>query len=199
MLAGFADPVLDSQACFRAVLDAMARPGSVHVVRGPRESPAGLDAATAAVLLTLVDAEVGVFFEPLGDGLREWLGFHCGASVVAEAGLAAFGVVLVASLTPTLSRREREQVVLSRFSAGTDEGPEEGATVVLQVAGLGVGEVLRLAGPGIEVVTELRVEGLPEGFREEWAINRAGFPRGVDVILCAGERVAALPRTVGIG
>jgi alpha-D-ribose 1-methylphosphonate 5-triphosphate synthase subunit PhnH len=43
------------------------------------------------------------------------------------------------------------------------------------------------------------VSGLPDGFAARWAANRAAFPRGVDVILCAGRDVAALPRTTAIG
>jgi len=42
------------------------------------------------------------------------------------------------------------------------------------------------------------VAGLPPGFLAEWEANRALFPRGVDVILCAGDHLAALPRTVRI-
>jgi hypothetical protein len=42
------------------------------------------------------------------------------------------------------------------------------------------------------------VDGAPLGFLAAWQANRARVPRGVDVILCAGERLAALPRTVAI-
>ena len=44
----------------------------------------------------------------------------------------------------------------------------------------------------------LTVEGAPEGFLAAWARNRGRFPIGVDVILCAGDRLAALPRRTAI-
>jgi alpha-D-ribose 1-methylphosphonate 5-triphosphate synthase subunit PhnH len=31
-----------------------------------------------------------------------------------------------------------------------------------------------------------------------WRRNHALFPRGVDLILCAGDKLTALPRTVAI-
>ncbi len=81
---------------------------------------------------------------------------------------------------------------------GTDEEPESSATLILQVAALGEGRRLVLSGPGLEGEAALFVAGLPDGFVAEWAANRRRFPRGVDVILCAGDQLAALPRTVGI-
>jgi alpha-D-ribose 1-methylphosphonate 5-triphosphate synthase subunit PhnH len=42
------------------------------------------------------------------------------------------------------------------------------------------------------------VAGAPQGFMAEWAANAVRFPRGVDVILCAGDTIAALPRSVSI-
>jgi hypothetical protein len=45
---------------------------------------------------------------------------------------------------------------------------------------------------------EIEARDAPAGFVRDWAMNRARFPRGVDVILCAGTRIAALPRTVRI-
>ena len=218
MTPGFADPVLDSQACFRAVLDAMARPGTVHVAHAP--PPPGLDAATAAVLLTLVDIETPVWIE--GGVAAEWVGFHCGAPATTPE-RAAFAVV-------------RGALDLSMFGAGSDEAPEDGATVIVQVAGIvaqkpspaggrglggggvtgtadGVGgptltptlsrqrereQTFMVRGPGIETTATLHITGLPDDFTTQWATNRTRFPRGVDLILCAGDRIAALPRTVEI-
>jgi alpha-D-ribose 1-methylphosphonate 5-triphosphate synthase subunit PhnH len=179
--AGFADPVLDAQASFRAVLEAMSRPGRVQAVVAPPEVPPGLSPAAAAVLLTLVDAATPLRIAA-GTEAEAWLRFHCGCPVVTER--AAFVLDPAAELLS--------------LDAGTDEEPERGATLILEVAALEEGAGWRLTGPGIREAHRLRVTGAPDGFVNAWARNRARFPRGVDAILCAGTRIAALPRSVRI-
>ena len=181
---GFADPVRDSQTVFRAVLDAMARPGRMHELTALAEPPPPLDRATSAVLLTLVDADTPLWMDERAAAASDWVAFHCGASP-APRDRARFGVALA------MPR-------LADFSAGTDEEPETSATLILQVASLEDGPRFRLAGPGLAASASLAVSGLPSNFLAQWAANRRLFPRGVDLILCAGDRVAALPRTVGI-
>ncbi len=182
MRPSFADPVLDSQACFRAVLDAMARPGTIHTLSGPDGT--GLDPATAAVLLTLCDAETPVCPQIGTDTVTiPWLRFHCG-SPIHGADDAEFIVTDRLDFASTLD--------------GSDDAPEGGATVILQVEGLGQGTVLTLTGPGIAHRATLAVAGLPDDFVARWAENHARYPRGVDLILCAGTHVAALPRTVQV-
>jgi alpha-D-ribose 1-methylphosphonate 5-triphosphate synthase subunit PhnH len=66
------------------------------------------------------------------------------------------------------------------------------------VAGLIADEGWRLTGPGIQHEHHLRVLGAPADFVSAWARNQALFPRGVDVLLCAGDSIAALPRSVMI-
>jgi alpha-D-ribose 1-methylphosphonate 5-triphosphate synthase subunit PhnH len=181
---GFADPVLDAQACFRALLDAMSRPGRVQRAGAGLVPPAPLMPAAAAVLLALADATTPIA-QDAGTDAEAWLRFHCGAPFVPPAD-AAF--VLAAGAPPGLAT----------LNAGTEEEPERGATIIIQVPVLEEGRGWRLTGPGIEHEHRLHAEGMPAGFIAEWAANRALFPRGVDVVLCAGDRLAALPRTVAI-
>ena len=51
MNPGFADPTLDAQTSFRAVLHAMAQPGRIlRLHASPAQPPAGLAPAAAALL-----------------------------------------------------------------------------------------------------------------------------------------------------
>ena len=185
---GFADPVRDSQACFRAVLDAMARPGAIHSVPATLQPPHPLHRATAAVLLTLVDAETPLWLDPEAQPATAWIALHCGAPLVPMP-TAAFALAL-------------HPVPLATFAAGSDEAPEHSATLILQLAALGTphsrGHRLRLDGPGLAAPAIIAVDGLAPGFVAEWAANHACFPRGVDLVLCANDQLAAFPRTLRI-
>ncbi|MEO8715073.1 MAG: phosphonate C-P lyase system protein PhnH [Acetobacteraceae bacterium] len=180
---GFADPVAESQHCFRAVLDAMARPGTIHEV-GFLDPPPPLCPAAAAVLLTLADHETPLWLDPTAETVRDWIAFHAGAGFVGRE-TAAF--VLARELPPLDSLRQ-----------GSDEAPEDSTTVILQVSRLGAGARFRLSGPGLRVSIAFAADGLPADFAARWADNRARFPLGVDLILCADSRLAALPRTVTV-
>ncbi len=184
-LPGFADPVGQAQSTFRALLDATARPGTLHGAGAGLAAPAPLDPATAAVLLTLLDGESRLHIAPDCAAATDWLVFHCGTAPCADAGAAGF---VVARALPDFAS----------LSAGSDEAPESSATVVLQVASLGTGPTWRLAGPGLKEAALLRVEGLPDDFAAVWAANHALFPRGIDLVLCAGTTLAALPRSVTV-
>jgi alpha-D-ribose 1-methylphosphonate 5-triphosphate synthase subunit PhnH len=182
--AGFADPVLDAQRCFRVVLEAMARPGRVFRLPMALTPPPPLNLAAAALLLTLTDADTPVWLDAPEAG--DWLRFHAGCPLVAEPGQAGFA--LASGPMPPLALLE----------AGTEEEPHRSATLLVQVRALEAGSGWRLTGPGIEHKHSLHVDGLPADFLGQWQANRARFPRGVDVVLCAGDALAALPRTVAI-
>lgn len=182
---GFADPVLDAQASFRAILEAMSRPGRIQRIDARITPPAPLCSAAGATLLSLADADTPLWLDA-GDAVAEWLRFHCGAPITPDIGAARF--VVACGAAPSLEA----------LDIGTDEDPQLGATLVLQVAGLVAGDGWRLTGPGIQHEHRLGVLGAPAGFVAAWARNQAVFPRGVDVLLCAGDSIAALPRSVMI-
>lgn len=180
----FVDPVADSQACFRAVLAAMSRPGSVHTLAA-FAAPAPLCGSVASVLLTLVDQETPLWLDPAAAAARPWIAFHTGAAAAA-LGTATFAVAL--TLPP-----------LEALHTGADETPEASATVILQVASLTDGPRFTVEGPGLPAPAVLAVTGLPADFAAIWQRNHERFPLGVDLILCAGNQVAALPRSIAIG
>ncbi|WP_371155786.1 phosphonate C-P lyase system protein PhnH [Jannaschia sp. 2305UL9-9] len=176
---GFPDPARDGARAFRAILDAMARPGRIVTVEGAHAP--GLSPAAAAVALTLCDPDVPVYLAEGASGARAWLTFHCGTPFVDKAECAfAFGRWdALAPLTP--------------YRIGTSEYPDRSATLVVEVDTL-TAEGPCLTGPGI---AETRHLSLPDV--DALRGNAAQFPLGVDVMLTCGDRLACLPRSTRIG
>lgn len=190
LLPGFADPVRDSQRCFRAVLDAMSRPGRVATLTALPEAPDGLDPATAAVCLALVDFETELWLpERLRGGPAEsYLRFHCGCTVAADPSESAFAVIDGPALPD-----------LGAFPVGVDQYPDRSATLIVQVDAIRGGEGMRLTGPGIERESRLALDGLDDAFWPAQRENAARYPLGLDFIFTSGSDLAALPRTTRAG
>lgn len=183
---GFRDPVLDSQATFRAVLDAMARPGTLHNLSLLDEPPGPLAPATAAICLALVDQDTPLWIAPdlRSHAAETFLKFHCGCPIIDDRSKAAFAIVSAAKLPP-----------LEGFAIGDEAYPETSTTVIVQTTGLGADSGLMLSGPGIADIHRLTVTGLRAGVWREWMENGVLFPCGIDLILVDSATLATLPRT----
>jgi alpha-D-ribose 1-methylphosphonate 5-triphosphate synthase subunit PhnH len=205
MGAGFADPTHGAQQTFRVLLDAMSLPGRLRTL--PDAATAGLATAQAdmappvgigmaATLLTLLDADTPVLLAgALADeGTRAWIRFHTSARPATIVDTPTIAAALARDVTPALW----EQLAL-----GSDEAPQDGATLIVEVDGLAdrqgadtpSGIALTLHGPGIETTQALVVRGLPDAFwrwRQELA---TAMPRGVDLLLVHGTTLAAIPRS----
>jgi alpha-D-ribose 1-methylphosphonate 5-triphosphate synthase subunit PhnH len=190
LAAGFSRPVFQSQAAFRAVLAALAEPGTVQAVATDTPAPEGLSLAAATALLTLADYETPIYLPPaLRDGpAGAWLRFHCGATLVAEPGGAMFAVLDGADEGPRLAA----------FSPGLDQFPDRSATLFVQCASLAGGQAVTLSGPGIALRRTISPSGLRNDFWAEVAANAELYPLGVDLVLCAGEQLIGLPRSTRI-
>lgn len=187
---GFSDPVFQSQGAFRALLTALAEPGTRQRVDGGIKPPEGLHAATATALLTLADYETPIWLPPaLRDGpAGAWLRFHCGAALMAEPGKAAFAVVDGLSHEPALAA----------FDIGNDQFPDRSTTIIVQCVALDGGEAVALTGPGIAGSRVIAPSGLRSGFWTEVAANNASYPLGIDLLLSHGDTLLGLPRSTRI-
>ncbi|WP_129114685.1 phosphonate C-P lyase system protein PhnH [Halegenticoccus tardaugens] len=192
------DPVRDARETFRALVDATSRPGTVRRVP--------VAPADRAVLATLVDHEV-TCFTPDAD-VREAL---AGEGRLADAPFEAARVVHAPEST---DGRVRDA------NRGTRKEPSVGATVIYRVDAVrtvddenrGSGRDARdappirsadstrvtVTGPGVPDERTLAVGGLPRAELRAVADAQSDYPRGVDVVFAAGDRVAALPRSVSL-
>lgn len=188
---GFADPVREAGAAFRAALGALARPGLSRSLPAALDPPRPLTPELAALALALADGDTPLWLDgPLAaaSDVADYLRFHTGAAIVADPARAAFA--LVSDPTARLD--------LARFADGTDEYPDRSATLVLALAALDDGEPFAVEGPGVRGIAVFAARPLPPGFAEALAANRARFPRGIDLLLAAPGRVLGLPRSARV-
>ena len=175
---GFANPPLDAARAFRAVMQAIARPGTIHKLAGA-VPPAPLSEAAATILLTLCDAETPVHLADAADcpEVRAWLAFHTGAPVSGRDS-CMFAVGPWNALIP-----------LSGFPIGTAEYPDRSATLIVESEALQQSGAT-LTGPGIQSTNRLSLPDI-----DAFQANHALFPLGLDFLFTCGNRIAALPRS----
>ncbi len=178
-------PVLDgdtAQRAFRAVLDALARPGV------PAALPA-LDLPTALLpVLALADLDTPVCV--LGDSAAgTWTRALATATAAPSSPLGA--ARLVAALRPLATGE------LAVVRTGSAAAPEEAALVVLAVPALDGGPALTLSGPGVPGRRAVTPRGLPSDLVAARAAT--AFPAGPDLLLVAPDgSVLGLPRSTRI-
>lgn len=186
---GFPDVAIGSSHAFRAIMQAMARPGRIQSLDAGLATPEPLFASTAAVALTLCDFQTAIWLAPelRTERLTRYLRFHTGAPMVEASGKAQFVFAQAGDSLP-------DPALLLQ---GTHEYPDRSATLVIQVAGFG-GDQVVLSGPGLRGSLDFGVNGLGLRFWDAMSENHARFPTGIDVIFAAPGAVAALPRSTAI-
>jgi alpha-D-ribose 1-methylphosphonate 5-triphosphate synthase subunit PhnH len=167
------------QQNYRALLEAMSRPGKVKAILQETK-----DQAYTAILATLLDAEVSLA-DP--DGLLDeetWPMLQASNAKPQEADYILCNGGKPPYFQPKL---------------GSLPSPEESATIIIKVDSLSEGEMsLLLSGPGVDGTTRCSITGLDPDWickREGWV---AAFPLGVDLLLVDDTSVLALPRTTRV-
>lgn len=190
LAAGFDDPVHGAQRCFRAVLAALARPGTVHALQGIGDAPPPLTPSLAAVALTLLDhgTPIGLCSSLRIPAVQNFLTFHTGAPLMDGAQSASF--VLCAS--------PNEMPALDELNPGTPDYPDSSSTLLLAVTGFEAGKVVTLTGPGIEREQSFQASGLDAEFWRSARRNSTRYPLGIDFLFCGADAVAGLPRSTKI-
>ena len=191
LTAAFADPVLSSQATFRAILSAMAQPGSPQPLDVALSPPRPLSKSAAAIALTLCDQDTPVWLDAelrVSVSVCEWLGFHCGCPLVDDPAKAVFAFAARPAVVPAFET----------FNIGTVDYPDRSTTIVLQVDTLGSEKGLVLSGPGIRDRSTLSAAPLPGDMCNRLARNHSPFPQGIDLILATHDAIAALPRSLRV-
>ncbi len=190
LLPGFDHAAFDSNAVFRALLDAMSRPGRIYDLPVSVSAPDGLSQATTATLLAMADMDTTVWLSPncatkaAGDHLK----FHCGCPISTDVKQADFAV---AGISDDLS-------FVTDLAVGNAEYPDQSATLILMVGEISDAPAMTLTGPGIKDTHSLAIKDLPQSFHAWRAENHHLFPCGVDVIFASETQIAALSRTTRI-
>lgn len=185
---GLADPVHDSQRIFRGLMTALAHPGRKLSLADGLEGPEPLDEATVAAALTLMDYDTPLWIDWIADTppVRAYLKFHCGCPIVEHSATAAFALITDPENMPRLAL----------FAQGVDLYPDRSATLLVQLPSLESGPAVTLRGPGIKESETVALAGLPDWFWNDWRLNAAQFPLGVDILFTCGSDVIGLPRSI---
>jgi alpha-D-ribose 1-methylphosphonate 5-triphosphate synthase subunit PhnH len=160
MRPGFEEPVAASQRVFRALMDALSRPGRIVDLPALAQAPHELEPAAAAIGLGILDGDTSLWLPRDCAAAAAWLRFHTGCRIARSVADADFVFVPRGAAAPDLSQ----------LRLGSDEAPHSSAMLVVAVTCLEAGSGARLTGPGIDGEARLSVVN-DNRYRAEWEIG----------------------------
>lgn len=190
----------ESTAIFRHLLDALARPGTLHQLpeTGITQTlPETLNPYALDALATLLDRETTAAVCIAG----EWLNADDAQFTALRRMLPA---IMVEPALADFALIGGGAVRLSDLPQGTLSEPERGATAFLCVRSIMASAisdhddalVLDLRGPGIKDVATVIVAGLGDEVLAQIIQTRREYPQGVDVLCIARDgQCLGLPRS----
>jgi alpha-D-ribose 1-methylphosphonate 5-triphosphate synthase subunit PhnH len=186
-------PTAVSRQVFRAVLDALARPGlpARLPVRSGEASAAGPPAALLP-LLALADLGTGIHVLDHPDTPTSWV--DALATATSAPAVTPERARLVGALRPITPAE------VGALNRGTALAPEEAALLTVAVTDLAGGPARWvLSGPGVPGRRTISPSGVPAGFLAARAAAVHRYPTGIDVLLVAPDgRLLGLPRSTSI-
>ncbi|HVX47252.1 MAG TPA: phosphonate C-P lyase system protein PhnH [Mycobacteriales bacterium] len=172
----------ESHQIFRAVLDALSRPGI------PASLPEHPLPRVLLPVMALADLEAPVAVIEESGEYAELVRTITGAEIVEPTRAR------IVDVTRPLSEGE-----LTTLCRGTILAPEAGALTFLTVPDFESGPRWTLIGPGIDGQQAVRISGLPADFLTARQVLVGGFPTGVDFVFVTPDgRAIGLPRTTHV-
>jgi alpha-D-ribose 1-methylphosphonate 5-triphosphate synthase subunit PhnH len=192
------DLVHDTTSVYRTLLDAMARPGTVgqlSVFADGLSLPDDGERVALALALTLLDQRTR-FTLRMKEGARL-------AEAIRRQTFAREAHPGEADYVFVDGDLDDEALydLLQQTNVGTLLQPENGATVIVRAARIGVcaatdKDALLLSGPGIRGRIACAIEGLSRSWVRERERKNAEYPLGIDLIVYDGDgNMVAIPRT----
>lgn len=186
LMAAPAQPAQLMQKTFRAALTALSEPARavpVPVIQAPE----GVTPALWALVLTLLDQDVALYWPGASETIRANVLFHTGVKWVEDPQCADW-VVLHADAPESLA-------ILDAVSIGTHERPDTGASILF-ITGEETTDVL-VEGPGLKSPTEQRLP-LSEALAYRLGQQAKSYPLGFDSYFVSEQSVLGMPRSTRI-
>lgn len=167
---------MQTNAAFEALMWALSRPGIERML------PAR---GMAVIAESLLDQESSFHTLDDADLERKILRIGARAALIGEADYVFARIAT-----------ENEIAALSSLCIGTLAYPDQAATLIAP-AHFGLGQTLRLTGPGIKGSVTISIDGIAPTF---WRMRERAirYPLGWDLYLVDGDRVIGLPRSTKI-
>lgn len=186
ILPGLQNPVMDAQQIFRQLLNGMSQPGSIAAIDYTVQHPMGLNPATYAVALSMLDQDTPLKLAASVNNAaaRDSLHFHNSVPLVDSVSAADFVIC-----------NEVDRPDLETLNIGSDAWPDQSCTLIVQCQSFYNGITYRATGPGIQSSTKIRCSAFNDTLPHQREKLAHRFPLGIDLILTCGKEFFCIPRT----